>query len=63
MKESNHWCVVMTTPDPTNVRNRIEKYTKDKDLQMLFKAVYLLGAMECEMLGATKYNCESKTHV
>jgi hypothetical protein len=41
----------MITPDPMNIRNRIEKYTEDRDLQMLFKAVYLLGAMECEMLG------------
>lgn len=37
--------------DPVNIRNRIEEYTEDRDLQMLFKAVYLLGAKECEMLG------------
>src|SRR3989304_4092818 len=37
--------------DPMNIRSRINNYTEDRDLQMLFKAVYLLGAMECEMLG------------
>lgn len=41
----------MIEPDPMDIRRRIEKYTEDRDLQMLFKAVYLLGAMECEMLG------------
>jgi len=49
------------TPDPMNIRSRIEKYTKDKDLQMLFKAVYLLGAKECEMLGE-KYDSDKTTH-
>jgi uncharacterized protein (TIGR02391 family) len=53
----------MIEPDPTNIRNRINKYTdKDRDLKMLFKATYLLGAMECEMLGA-KYESDSKSKV
>jgi hypothetical protein len=50
------------TPDPMNIRSRIEKYTEDRDLQMLFKAVYLLGAKECEMLGE-KYGSDKMTHV
>jgi len=53
----------MIEPDPTNIRNRINNYTdKDRDLKMLFKAVYLLGAMECEMLGK-KYDSDSKTKI
>jgi len=52
----------MIEPDPMDIRRRIEKYTEDRDLQMLFKAVYLLGAKECEMLGE-KYDCDSQTHV
>jgi hypothetical protein len=52
----------MITPDLMNIRSKIEKYTEDRDLQMLFKAVYLLGAKECEMLGE-KYGSDSKTHV
>lgn len=47
----------MITPNPLEIRRRIEEYTKDRDLQMLFKAVYLLGAMECEMLGK-KYSSD-----
>lgn len=42
---------------PAEIRSRIEKYREDKDLQMLFKATYLLGAKECEMLGA-KYSSD-----
>jgi hypothetical protein len=51
----------MVAHDPMNIRNRIEKYAEDKDLQMLFKAAYLLGAMQCEMLGK-KYDTDSSTH-
>ena len=43
--------------DPVDIRSRIEKYTEDRELQMLFKAVYLLGAKECEMLGE-KYSSD-----
>ena len=43
---------MMIAIDPKNIRDRINNYTdKDRDLKKLFKAVYLLGAMECEILG------------
>ncbi len=52
----------MVIPDPMNIRNRIEQYSEDRELQILFKAVYLLGAMPCEMLG-DKYESDSRNHV
>ena len=53
----------MTGSDPMSIRSSINNYTdEDKDLKMLFKAVYLLGAKECEMLGE-KYDSEPKTKV
>lgn len=53
----------MIEPSPEIIRNRINNYTdEDKDLKMLFKAVYLLGAKMCEMLGE-KYASESKADV
>jgi hypothetical protein len=47
----------MTNSDPANIRSKIDNYIEDRPLQMLFKAVYLLGAKECEMLGE-KYSSD-----
>lgn len=49
----------MATHDYVEVRNRIEKYAGRTDLQMLFKAAYLLGAKQCELL-AEKFPSDSK---
>jgi hypothetical protein len=49
--------------DLMGIRSSINNYTdEDRDLKMLFKAVYLLGAKECEMLGE-RYDSEPETHV
>ncbi len=48
---------LLVSNDPKSIRRSIENYKEDKPLQMLFKAVYLLGAKECEMLG-DKYGCD-----
>jgi hypothetical protein len=48
--------------DPEKIRNSIENYQKDEALQMLFKAAYLLGATQAEMLGE-QYGSDSKTQV
>lgn len=48
--------------DPMDIRSRIEKYQGDRVIQKFLKALYLLGAMPCEMLGE-KYPSDKKTHV
>ena len=48
---SHSKCMSMTDLDPSDFRNKIDNYAKDMPLKMLFKAVFLLGAKECEMLG------------
>ena len=40
----------MSVNDYVDIRSRIDRFKKDKDFKMLLKALYLLGAMQAEML-------------
>ena len=53
----------MNVPNPINIRNRIERYTNDIDLQMLLKAIYLLGVWGWSEILGKKYDSDFETHV